>query len=61
MITEEMLSEYFFVLLGLLVIVALLAAIEVLIDGFKWLVKKGFSTIYRKRRSNRKDEAFSDD
>ena len=40
MITQEMITEYLFVLAGLLVITGLLAATESLFDAFKWLVKK---------------------
>lgn len=40
MMTQEMITEYLFVLAGLLVITGLLAATEYLLDGFKWFVKK---------------------
>lgn len=40
MMTQEVITEYLFVLAGLLVVTGLLAVTECLLDGFKWLVKK---------------------
>ena len=48
MITQEMITECLFVLVGLLVITGLLAATEYLLDGLKWLVKKIVKQIKRK-------------
>ena len=55
MITQEMITEYLFVLAGLLVITGLLAATEYLLDGFKWLVKKLISRMKRKNKVNTND------
>ncbi len=63
MITQEMITEYLFVLAGLLVMTGLLAAIECLFDGLKWLVKKLVAAmeqkeqgdiLYKKSRENSK-------
>lgn len=63
MITQEMITEYLFVLAGLLVITGLLATTEYLFDGFKWLVKKLVAAmeqkeqgdiLYKKSRENSK-------
>lgn len=58
-----MITEYLFVLAGLLVITGLLATTEYLFDGFKWLVKKLVAAmeqkeqgdiLYKKSRENSK-------
>ncbi|CBI14158.1 hypothetical protein ACVRZP_05535 [Streptococcus gallolyticus subsp. gallolyticus] len=63
MITQEMITEYLFVLAGLLVITGLLAATEYLFDCLKWLVKKLVAAmeqkeqgdiLYKKSRENSK-------
>lgn len=51
-----MITEYLFVLAGLLVITGLLAATEYFFDGLKWLVKKLVAAMESKklRRESKK-------
>lgn len=50
MMTQEMITEYLFVLAGLLVVTGLLAATEYLFEGLKWLGKKLMTVFKQKMR-----------